>query len=52
MGMLDADLRQNLVPKHTLKVFSWTLVFAIRLVHLDTSLCSKARKVTANLLAR
>ena len=49
--MLNADFRQNLVTKYTLKVFSWSLVLTIRLIYLDTSLSSKAREVTANLLA-
>ena len=49
--MLNADFRQNLVTKYTLKVFSWSLVLTIRLIYLDTSLNSKAREVTANLLA-
>ena len=49
--MLNADFRQNVVTKDTLKVFSWSLVLAIRLVYLKISLSSKAREVTANLLA-
>ena len=49
--MLNADFRENLVTEYTLKVFSWSLVLTIRLIYLDTSLSSKAREVTANLLA-
>ena len=49
--MLYDDFRQNPVPKHMLKVFFWSLVLAIKLVLLDISLGSKAREVTANLLA-
>ena len=50
--MLDAHFRQTLVPQHILKVFTCSFILAIRLVYLNTSLSSKARGVTANLLAR
>ena len=49
--MLNAVFRKNIVTKYALKVFSWSLVLTIRLIYLDTSLSSKAREVTANLLA-
>ena len=49
--MLNADFRLNLVTKYTLKVFSWSLFLTIRLIYQDTSPSSKAREVTANLLA-
>ena len=49
--MLNANFRQNLVTKYTLKVFSGSLVLTITAIYLDTSLSSKAREVTANLLA-
>lgn len=51
MWMLNAEFKQNLVTKFTLKVFSRSLVLIIRLIYLDTSLSSKAREVTAYLLA-
>ena len=51
MWMLNADFKQNLVTKYTLKVSSWSLILTIRLIYLNTSLSSKAREVTANLLA-
>ena len=49
--MLNADFRQHLVIKYTLKVFSWSLVLTIRLIYLDTSFSSKGREETVNLLA-
>ena len=49
--MLNGNLRQNLVTKYTLKVFSYSLVLIIMLICLDSSLNSKTREVTANLLA-
>ena len=51
--MLNADFRQSIVTKHTVKVFSWSLVLAMnKLIYMDTSLSSKAREVTAHLVAR
>ena len=51
--MLNADFRQNSITKHTVRVFSWSLVLAMnKLIYMDTSLSSKAREVTAHLVAR
>ena len=53
MLILNADFRQNIVTKHTVRAFSWSLVLAMnKKIYMDTSLSSMAREVTAHLVDR